>query len=173
MRDTVSSVIFTYDPMYQRFADYLGIDEHKRKNYETAKKLALLYDWAQKETGSEKFGKIAQAVDGLRKSSGVTFSGETLVSYLYQKVRIDLDSKRIKKTPEPTKRERYKEAIRGDDTKIKEGREQTEKAQKEDRVAKSQNTRYINKYRDAIPKRKKGRIPSHDYSDSTSEELSV
>lgn len=173
MRDNVSSVIFTYDPMYQRFADYLGIDQYKRRNFETAKKLSLLYDWAQNETGSEKFNKITEAVDRLRKNSGVTFSGETLVAYLYQRVRVDMDSKRIKKPPEPTKRERYQEAIRGDDTNIKQGREQTEKAQKEDRVAKAQSTRYINKYQNAIPKRKKGRIPSYDYSDTSSEELSV
>lgn len=172
MRDNVSSVIFTYDPMYQRFADYMGIDEFKRRNFETAKKLSLLYDWAQNETGSEKFNKITEAVDRLRKNSGVTFSGETLVAYLYQKVRVDLDSKRINKPPEPTKRERYDSAIRGDDSNIKQGREGMDKAKKEDAVAKKESSRYIKEYQRSIPKPKLEKIPEYDYSDTSSESLS-
>ena len=40
--------VYKYDPEYHRFADYMGVDIHKRKDLKIANKLSLLFDWAKK-----------------------------------------------------------------------------------------------------------------------------
>jgi len=171
MTSPVISVSYKYDPVYHRFADYLGVDIHKRKSFETAKKLAMLFDWAKTQSNSDKFSEIAGVVDKARKKSGVSFIGEPLVTFLHQRVRLEMDNVKTKKVPEPTQREKYSVDTSAKEL-TKERDDIIESSAKSDRVAKMKNTRYINKYQKSIPKVKKGRIPSYDYTDTTTEELS-
>jgi len=82
---------YKYSPDYHRFASFLGVDRLKRDNKKLADKMAVIYDWAKDKLGRDDPSAIINKVREYQNGLGVTFSGETLVNYLYRNARLDID----------------------------------------------------------------------------------
>ena len=95
----MSKLDFKYDPEYQRFAAFMGIDPHKRRDIRVAQKLARLYDWGKEKAKSDESDKIMAKIEGFRKDLGVSITGETLVDFLYQRTALDTSKSTEKKKP--------------------------------------------------------------------------
>ncbi len=87
---------FTYDPRFQRFSDFLGLDKYVRDDFELSKKVVYLYDWGAKNTKGEDFVDLLKAVTKLKHTLGTTVRGKTLVNDMYHWVRLNEDGKRAK-----------------------------------------------------------------------------
>lgn len=106
MSDAVGET-WKYDPNYHRMAEFLGVDRFDREDYETAKKIAMISDWA----GIDKHGDVdraQRAITQLRKELGVQFIGKTLVTELYKQVRLGV------KDPETKLRQEVRSQVKKD-----------------------------------------------------------
>lgn len=128
---------FKYDPEYHRFADYMGVDRNDRNDFRVAKKLALLYDWSAKRSKTPGAHNAVKQLDGLRKHLGVNFVGPTLVNFLYDRVRVNMDRDQAEEAKSPEfwgmkaegrKWRKEQQEIKED---IKDRQEKTEKEAKE------------------------------------------
>jgi len=87
---------YRYNMAYHRFADSLGVDKYKKDDSHLAGKVALLYDWGKERSGSEETGTIAQTIQNLRRTLGVTLQGESLVNYLFRWIRVDMEGEKLR-----------------------------------------------------------------------------
>ena len=157
-----SSTSYKYDPVYHRFADYMGIDVFGRRDLEVAKKLSLLYEWAEKKAGTDDFSKVTKILDNARRQEGVSFTGGTLVNYMHQRVRVEIDNMPKKVEMSATKQDRY-DVDKGRGRDYKESQQKPVKdAKAEDKLAKKKSMEYIRNYRESIPKPKLEKIPVRD-----------
>lgn len=87
---------YKYNPEYHRFCDDLGIDKYRRDDSRIADKVALLYDWAKEQVGTEDGATISKAIADLTTKLGVQARGELLTDYLFRWVRMDMASEKIR-----------------------------------------------------------------------------
>lgn len=91
-----------YDQQYHQMSDALGVDKYERDDYETAKKLSYLSDWAGKDPS-----QVYEKLNTLRKSLGFNTQGKTLVNQLFSHVRLQQDKQRTQPVrataPQPEK----------------------------------------------------------------------
>lgn len=91
---------FLYDPSYNRFADFLGLDRYKRENHDIAKKVLFLYNWGARKADSGDYIDVLREVVSLKRGLGTTVRGETLVKDMYQWTRLDEESNNALKEQE-------------------------------------------------------------------------
>lgn len=80
--------LWKYDPDYHRLAEFLGVDRFDREDFEIAKKIALIADWAGFNKGKDVIA-AQESVTKLRHKLGVQFVGKPLVTELYKIIRLD------------------------------------------------------------------------------------
>ncbi len=89
---------YKYNPDYHKFADYLGLDKYQRDDFDTAKKVGLIYDWAMSRVGRDDPRAIIDEINSVQRKLGVQSIGNELVLRLYQKARLeDKSSKGLEK----------------------------------------------------------------------------
>ena len=86
--------VWQYDPNYHRTAEFLGVNEYDRKDYELASKISFLTDWADK-TGKKDISDKLITIDSLRKQVGTQAIGKILVNQLYQQIRLSPSPKKV------------------------------------------------------------------------------
>lgn len=149
---------FRYDPNYHRFADYLGLNKFDRDNFNIAKKVSLIYDWALNNSKKEDFLAITQEVDKLRKSIGTNDRGKTLLGDLYRYARIKMDYKRerernqeLKKAKEESEKKTEK-AHKESKNRIKEIRKEKEIAYKDRQDSSKKTNEVVKEYQKNVYK---------------------
>lgn len=90
---------YMYNTDYHRFADFVGVDEHRRKNSQVAEKLSFIYDWAREQVGRDDRETIMRALRDYQKGLGDNSAGETLLNRLYRDIRLGVDGQRMKSKP--------------------------------------------------------------------------
>lgn len=108
---------FQYDPDYNRFADFLGIDLNDRRDMKTAQKISRLTDWALRHAKGRSVIDAMAQVHKLIKDKGLNVVGNTLLNNLYQDIRLKEDSQRLQDTREVEKRLAEK-AVRKEEKKV-------------------------------------------------------
>jgi len=96
-----------YDPEYNRVAEFLGLDRFKREDFDIAKKIATIRDYLDLDGKITRVDQVLTKLDSIRKKMGTNEKGESLVNDMFQKVRLDMDRRRmesvlpkVQKTPE-------------------------------------------------------------------------
>lgn len=88
---------YKYNLEYHRFCDDLGVDIYKRDDIEIAQKASFIYDWAKTKLNNEDGSLISSAIHDVTQKLGVQGQrGETLINYLFQYLRLEMDSERIR-----------------------------------------------------------------------------
>jgi len=93
----VSSDNYRFDPDYNHFADFLGVETGDRGNYDLASKIDLIYQWGERQGRSQDRVDVSLAIKNLKDYLGLNVTGKTLVNKLYQWVRLDQDRRRAEK----------------------------------------------------------------------------
>lgn len=86
-----------YDQDYHRMADFLGLSVYDRQDYRTAQKVKALKTLAGERTGKEDVTTVLTEVAKLQKTIGYHGVGKELINQLYQNMRINQDTQRIRK----------------------------------------------------------------------------
>jgi hypothetical protein len=94
--DEDSNTDYRFNPTYHKVAEFLGVDKYKREDNNLANKIAFVYDWAENKIGSKNSTEIMSFLHQTMRDLGVQFRGASLVNYLYQMTRLNLDSDRIR-----------------------------------------------------------------------------
>lgn len=166
---------YRYDPKYHRLADLLGVNKDDKLDSHLARKISLLADWSKQKSKSDSPDDIYAVIESLSRKLGVQFIGKTLVDHLYQRVRVEMDTKREieseqKQKESLRKRQEEYENIKahGREWKAEKKKEKLdlERGQKEsERKAKKS----VKDYQKSIPKQKLEKIPEVDLVDHTPE----
>ena len=85
--------VWKYNPEYNRVNDFLGVDKHDREKHDVASKISYLVDWAADKGGAKDFQEALNAINGLRRETGVQLRGIALVNHLYQYSRLGVGQK--------------------------------------------------------------------------------
>lgn len=94
---------YRYDPDYNQFADFLGVDAEMRGDHDLAQKIDLIYQWGERQAKSSDRVDVSLSIKSLKDLIGLNVQGKTLVDKLYQWVRLDQDRRRINKEMELVK----------------------------------------------------------------------
>ena len=94
--DEDSNTDYRFNPTYHKVAEFLGVDKYKREDTNLANKISFFYDWAENKTGSKNSTEIMSYIHQTMRDLGVQFRGTSLVNYLYQMTRLNVDSDRIR-----------------------------------------------------------------------------
>lgn len=82
-----------YDPNYLKMADFLGLQDMDRHDYDVAKKIAFLRDFTEAKEEVDAKIKLKEIIADL----GVQSKGKELVKHLYEYARLYQDKTRIDK----------------------------------------------------------------------------
>jgi len=122
------------DPEYHRTCDFLGIDKFERINYELAKKISNLYDWAKAKSRSEDRTKIFSIIKEYKKKLSIKEEGLQSIDEFNQAIKLGLDiqkDKELEKRAEQRK-EREKSERQAILKTVRDKVEQTLEKKKED-----------------------------------------
>ncbi len=78
------------DPEYHKVSDFLGVNVYDRNDFELAKKVYALKDWAGGKTINDTLWKMR----GLQKELGHQFIGKPLITEMYKYIRLKSDHDR-------------------------------------------------------------------------------
>lgn len=80
-----------YHPEYNRIADFLGIDLHRRMNFDVAKKISFLRDYMDRDGKKKDVTRAVESFYSLQKKLGVNTQGDLLLNQMYQFARLDAE----------------------------------------------------------------------------------
>lgn len=95
--------VWKYNPEYHKVTDFLGVDKYDREDHDLASKVSYLVDWAADKGGAKDFQGALNAINGLRKESGVQYQGKALVNQLYQFARLGVGKTQSSPVKQPAK----------------------------------------------------------------------
>jgi hypothetical protein len=87
-----------FDPSFRRLSDFIGLDPADRGRM--LDELNVVMGWAKNEAKSNNILDVLQEVKSLKKKLGFKEVGPTSLKKLYQYIRLDLDSRRIRQEKE-------------------------------------------------------------------------
>lgn len=82
-----------YNQDYHRVSEFLGVNKYDRDDYDVAKKVSLIRDWAGLQGKDDSTESALSAIQKWRQKSGIPYQGKQLIHELYQHIRLDMDSK--------------------------------------------------------------------------------
>jgi len=98
MEESFDKNNYKYNPNFHKFAEFLGLNKFSRENYELAKKVSFIYDWAKEQVGRDDPDTIMRAVNNLQHNLGTTTVGKPLIDLLHKQIRLDSTSPKPKFT---------------------------------------------------------------------------
>lgn len=88
------------NPDFHKMSDFLGVNVYDRNDYELAKKVYALKDWAMEKSKGKSINDALWQMRGLQKELGHQFIGKPLITEMYKYVRLTQD--RAKEASIPT-----------------------------------------------------------------------
>ena len=79
--------------VYHQTADLLNIKAFDRINPHVYRKLAVIYNWAVGETGSNDPDVVVAAINSYKSKLGVSYIGKELLDHIFRNVRLEEDRK--------------------------------------------------------------------------------
>lgn len=106
-----------YHPEYHKMASFLGLNQYDRQDYEVAKKISLLRDWAGMKSKKDSTEEAMSFIDGTRRKVGTQAQGKTLVEQLFQHARLEMDrASKVPLRPNGTPQREEKKEIKSQKT---------------------------------------------------------
>lgn len=82
------------DPEYHKVSDFLGVNVYDRNDFELAKKVYALKDWAMEKGKGKSVTDALWEMRGLQKELGHQFIGKPLITEMYKYIRLKGDHDR-------------------------------------------------------------------------------
>lgn len=82
-----------YNQDYHRLSEFLGVSKYDRENYDTAKKVSLIRDWAGLQGKDDSTESALKAIQDWKRKAGIPYQGRELIHELVQHIRLDMDRK--------------------------------------------------------------------------------
>src|SRR5437879_1602127 len=84
---------YKLNPDFHKMSDFLGVNIYDRNDYELAKKMSHIHDWAMEKGHGKTMTDCLLEVRNLQKSLGHQFVGKPLITEMYKYIRLMQDKK--------------------------------------------------------------------------------
>lgn len=87
---------YKYDPNYHKTAEFFGLNQFDREDFNLVKKMSFIYDWGGKISGDDQVQQVLTEIYKLKKELGVQSTGKILINELYQYLKLESPIKQVK-----------------------------------------------------------------------------